>query len=101
MPIRRLRIPLVPWPSSLKPAKSATSAFQRPPPETIRRALDDWRRGMPRFERENFRRNIKLVERIRTFAVRKGCTPAQFVLAWVLAQGDDSFPFPGRNAANI
>src|SRR4029079_638288 len=54
-------------------------------------AKDDWRRGMPRFERENFRRNIKLVERIRTFAVRKGCTPAQFALAWVLAQGSHSW----------
>jgi aryl-alcohol dehydrogenase-like predicted oxidoreductase len=58
-------------------------------------AEDDWRRSMPRFERENFRRNIKLVERIKTLAAKKGCTPAQFALAWVLAQGDDIVPIPG------
>jgi len=50
---------------------------------------------MPRFERENFRRNIKLVERIGALAARKGCTPAQLALAWVLAQGDDIVPIPG------
>ena len=49
---------------------------------------------MPRFERENFRRNIKLVERIGALAARKGCTPAQLALAWVLAQGDDIVPIP-------
>jgi aryl-alcohol dehydrogenase-like predicted oxidoreductase len=56
---------------------------------------NDWRRGMPRFEQENFRRNIELVEKIRTLAANKGCTPAQLVLAWVLAQGDDIVPIPG------
>src|SRR5262249_34040024 len=58
-------------------------------------AEDDWRRGMPRFERENFRRNMKLVESIKTLAAKKNCTPAQFALAWVLAQGDDIVPIPG------
>ena len=58
-------------------------------------ADDDWRRGMPRFERENFRRNIELVEKIKTLAAKKGCTPAQLALAWVLAQGDDLVPIPG------
>jgi aryl-alcohol dehydrogenase-like predicted oxidoreductase len=58
-------------------------------------AKDDWRRGMPRFEQENFRRNIELVEKIRAFAADKGCTPAQLALAWVLAQGDDIIPIPG------
>jgi aryl-alcohol dehydrogenase-like predicted oxidoreductase len=58
-------------------------------------AEDDWRRGMPRFERENFARNMELVEKIRTIAARKGCTPAQLALAWVLAQGDDIVPIPG------
>ena len=58
-------------------------------------ADDDWRRGMPRFERENFHRNMKLVERIKSLAAKKGCTPAQFALAWVLAQGDDIVPIPG------
>jgi aryl-alcohol dehydrogenase-like predicted oxidoreductase len=56
---------------------------------------DDWRRGMPRFERENFHRNMKLVERIKSLAAKKGCTPAQFALAWVLAQGDGIVPIPG------
>jgi aryl-alcohol dehydrogenase-like predicted oxidoreductase len=58
-------------------------------------AKDDWRRGMPRFERENFRRNMELVKEIRAIAARKGCTPAQLALAWVLAQGDDIVPIPG------
>ena len=58
-------------------------------------AKDDWRRGMPRFERQNFRQNMELVEKIRALAAAKGCTPAQFALAWVLAQGDDIVPIPG------
>ena len=58
-------------------------------------ADDDWRRSMPRFEQENFRRNMELVERIKALAARKGCSPAQLALAWVLAQGDDIVPIPG------
>ena len=58
-------------------------------------AGDDWRRSMPRFEQENFRRNMELVEKIRSLAAKKGCTPAQFALAWVMAQGDDIVPIPG------
>ena len=58
-------------------------------------AEDDWRRSMPRFEQENFRRNMELVEKIRALAAKKGCTPAQLALAWVLAQGDDIVPIPG------
>jgi aryl-alcohol dehydrogenase-like predicted oxidoreductase len=50
---------------------------------------------MPRFEGENFRRNLELVEKIRTFSADHGCTPAQLALAWVLAQGDDIVPIPG------
>ena len=50
---------------------------------------------MPRFEQENFRQNMELVEKIRALAAKKGCTPAQFALAWVLAQGDDIVPIPG------
>ena len=50
---------------------------------------------MPRFEQENFRRNMELVERIRALAAKKGCTPAQLALAWVLAQGEDIVPIPG------
>jgi len=58
-------------------------------------AEDDWRRSMPRFEQENFRRNMELVERIRALAADKGCTPAQLALAWLLAQGEDIVPIPG------
>ena len=58
-------------------------------------AKDDWRRGMPRFEQENFHRNTEVVEKIKAIAARKGCTPAQLALAWVLAQGDDIVPIPG------
>jgi aryl-alcohol dehydrogenase-like predicted oxidoreductase len=58
-------------------------------------AKDDWRRSMPRFEQENLRRNMELVEKISALAAKKGCTPAQFALAWVLAQGDDIVPIPG------
>jgi aryl-alcohol dehydrogenase-like predicted oxidoreductase len=58
-------------------------------------ADNDWRRSMPRFEQENFRRNMELVERIKALAARKGCSAAQLALAWVLAQGDDIVPIPG------
>jgi aryl-alcohol dehydrogenase-like predicted oxidoreductase len=55
----------------------------------------DRRRIFPRFQEENFRRNMELVERVRALAVRKGCTPAQLALAWVLARGEDVVPIPG------
>jgi aryl-alcohol dehydrogenase-like predicted oxidoreductase len=58
-------------------------------------APDDWRRQVPRFQAENFQRNLTLVDRIREIAVEKGCTPAQLALAWVQAQGDDIVPIPG------
>jgi aryl-alcohol dehydrogenase-like predicted oxidoreductase len=58
-------------------------------------ADNDWRRSMPRFEQENFLRNMELVERIRAVAAKKGCAPAQLALAWVLAQGNDIVPIPG------
>ena len=58
-------------------------------------ADNDWRRSMPRFEQENFRRNIELVEKIKELAAKKGCSPAQLALAWLLAQGDDIVPIPG------
>jgi len=58
-------------------------------------ADNDWRRSMPRFEQENFVRNLKLVERIKALSARKGCSPAQLALAWVLAKGDDIVPIPG------
>jgi aryl-alcohol dehydrogenase-like predicted oxidoreductase len=58
-------------------------------------APDDYRRMSPRFQGENFSKNLELVERIRAMAAAKGCTPAQLALAWVLAQGTDIVPIPG------
>ncbi len=56
---------------------------------------DDWRRQNPRFQGDNFGRNIDLVGEVKRLAAVKGCTSAQFALAWVLAQGDDIVPIPG------
>lgn len=56
---------------------------------------DDYRRHSPRFQGENFDKNLQLVKKIESMAVQKGCTTAQLALAWVLAQGDDIFPIPG------
>ena len=58
-------------------------------------ALDDYRRHSPRFQGENFRRNLELVERVSQIAREKKCTVAQLALAWVLAQGEDIVPIPG------
>lgn len=58
-------------------------------------AHDDYRRQSPRFQGENFQRNLDLVERAGEIAREKKCTPAQFALAWVMAQGEDSVPIPG------
>jgi len=56
---------------------------------------DDWRRTNPRFQGENFYRNLELVRRVEALAARKGRTPAQLALAWLLAQGNDIVPIPG------
>jgi aryl-alcohol dehydrogenase-like predicted oxidoreductase len=56
---------------------------------------DDYRRTTPRFQGENFQRNLDLVERVTEIAREKKCTPAQLALAWVLAQGGDIVPIPG------
>ncbi|WP_375434403.1 aldo/keto reductase [uncultured Hymenobacter sp.] len=58
-------------------------------------APDDYRRHTPRFQGENFQKNLDLVARIKELAVQKNCTPGQLALAWVLAQGDDVVPIPG------
>ena len=55
----------------------------------------DWRRKNPRFQGENFQRNLDLVQRIEELADEKGCKPSQLALAWVLAQGEDMVPIPG------
>src|SRR3954447_2377308 len=56
---------------------------------------DDFRRSNPRFQGENFARNLELVERVREIANEKCVTPSQLALAWVLAQGEDVVPIPG------
>jgi len=58
-------------------------------------APDDFRRHVPRFQGENFRRNLNLVQEVRELAAAKGCTPGQLAIAWLLAQGDDIVPIPG------
>ncbi|MGA8154410.1 MAG: aldo/keto reductase [Terriglobales bacterium] len=56
---------------------------------------DDYRRNSPRFQGENFEKNLDLVRRIRAVAKEKGCQPSQLALAWVLARGEDIVPIPG------
>ena len=56
---------------------------------------DDYRRNSPRFQGENFQKNLSLVQRIEEIAKNKGCTASQLALAWVLAQGEDIVPIPG------
>jgi len=58
-------------------------------------ARDDWRRNMPRFQGENFEKNLDLVRHIEALAQQKGCLPSQLALAWLLHRGDDIVPIPG------
>ncbi len=58
-------------------------------------AADDFRRNSPRFQGENFNKNLQLVERVKEIAGEKGVTPGQLAIAWLLAQGDDIVPIPG------
>jgi len=58
-------------------------------------APDDYRRNSPRFQGENFQKNLDLVRRVEAIAKEKKCTPSQLALAWLLAQGDDIIPIPG------
>ncbi|MEE4089056.1 aldo/keto reductase [Pseudomonas viridiflava] len=58
-------------------------------------APDDYRRFSPRFQGENFNRNLQLVEKVKAVAAAKGISASQLALAWVLAQGDDIIPIPG------
>ena len=60
-------------------------------------ALDDWRRGNPRFQGENFGKNLKVADRVRQLANEKGCTPAQLALAWLLTK-NDVVPIPGTSS---
>jgi aryl-alcohol dehydrogenase-like predicted oxidoreductase len=56
---------------------------------------DDYRRNSPRFQGENFAKNLRLLDEVNALARDKGCTPSQLALAWVLAQGEDIVPIPG------
>ncbi|MEH1944919.1 MAG: aldo/keto reductase [Nostoc sp.] len=58
-------------------------------------ASDDYRRNSPRFQGENFYKNLQLVEKVKEIADQKGVTPSQLALAWLLAQGEDIVPIPG------
>jgi len=56
---------------------------------------NDYRRNSPRFQGENFEKNLRLLDEVRAIAKEKGCEPSQLALAWVLAQGEDIVPIPG------
>jgi aryl-alcohol dehydrogenase-like predicted oxidoreductase len=58
-------------------------------------AENDFRRNGPRFQGDNFQKNLDLVEKVEEIASEKGLTPSQLALAWVLAQGEDVVPIPG------
>ncbi|POA98544.1 aldo/keto reductase [Chromobacterium sinusclupearum] len=65
-------------------------------------AADDFRRSNPRFQGENFQRNLQLVDKVKQMAAGRGGSPAQLALAWLLAQGDDIVAIPGaRKQANL
>jgi aryl-alcohol dehydrogenase-like predicted oxidoreductase len=68
-----------------------TGAIQKPSDL----APDDWRHTNPRFQGEAFERNLQIATHVKNLAQRKGCSPAQLALAWVLAQGEDIVPIPG------
>lgn len=56
---------------------------------------NDFRRYSPRFQGENFQKNLDIVKKLESLAAKKGCTTSQLALAWVMAQGDHLFPIPG------
>jgi aryl-alcohol dehydrogenase-like predicted oxidoreductase len=86
---RRLGVGFVPY--SPLGRGFLTGAIRRP--QDL--AADDYRRFSPRFQGENFERNLGLVETVKAMASKVACTPSQLALAWVLAQGDDVVPIPG------
>jgi aryl-alcohol dehydrogenase-like predicted oxidoreductase len=87
--VRELGIGFVPY----SPLGRGFLTGQIRKPEDL--AEDDFRRHNPRFQGENFQRNLELVERVEEIAAEKGVTPGQLALAWVLAQGEDLVPIPG------
>lgn len=63
-------------------------------------AEDDYRRQSPRFQGDNFQKNLDLVKKIEELAAQKNCQPSQLALAWLLAQGNDIVPIPGTKRRN-
>ena len=86
---RRLGIGFVPY--SPLGRGFLTGAINRP--EDLKE--DDYRRNSPRFQGENFTRNLRLADDVKALAAKKGILPSQLALAWVMAQGDDIAPIPG------
>ncbi len=87
--LRELGIGFVPY----SPLGRGFLTCQIQKPEDL--APDDWRSASPRFQGENFQKNLDLVRKIELLAAKRGCKPSQLALAWVLAQGDDLAPIPG------
>jgi hypothetical protein len=56
---------------------------------------------VPRFQEKNLEKNLKVVNQFKTLADKKGCTPSQLAIAWVLKQGDDFIPIPGTKGPSI
>ena len=61
-------------------------------------APNDWRRGIPRFQREQFAKNLAIADRLQQIAKEKSCTPAQLALAWLLRRNPDVIPIPGTSS---
>ena len=74
-------------------------AFNSQPKAAAALTENDWRRTNPRFQGENFQKNLDVVAEVQKLAAAKGCTPAQLALAWLFAQGDDIVPIPGSTRA--
>ena len=87
--LRELGIGFVPY----SPLGRGFLSGQFAKPEDL--AEDDYRRQSPRFQGENFYKNLELVEKVKAIATQKGVTPSQLALAWLLAQGEDIAPIPG------
>lgn len=87
--LRELGIGFVPY----SPLGRGFLSGQFTKPEDL--PADDYRRHSPRFQGENFHKNLELVDKVTAIATQKGVTPSQLALAWLLAQGDDIVPIPG------
>jgi len=90
--IRELGIGLV----SYAPLSRGFLSGELKKPEDIK----DNRVNMPRYQGENFYKNLELVEKIKILADKKGCTPSQLAIVWVLAQGEDIITIPGTKRIN-